>query len=330
MTVKRRLAFVCTLLLALAGCVAPTTQTTPATSPTGSESPALPIAPTTGTAIPQFAASGLPKIDGSTANIPLCSLLVQRLANLPEAEADAHCEFSTTPSAYSNLIYGAPDGEPDYEPEPDYPSLLLVYQADEDTEAQVKESGVELEYHPIGRDALVFLTNEANPVNGLTTSQLKSIYTGKTVNWRDVGGGNQEIIAYQRPETSGSQALMRKFVMGKAKFGKGPQTLVSGSMNALTEGVASYSNTGNALGYSVFYYVTEMLDMAELKLLAVDGVDPTKETIRVGQYPHTNDYYAVIRASEPKGSPARQIVEWLESAGGTQLIAEAGYVGLAR
>jgi phosphate transport system substrate-binding protein len=323
----RLLALACGLIL-VAGCSpdpAPTATTAPPAEQPAATSPAAPTESAEPSAAPAdtltLNVADLPKLDGSTANIPLCSLLVQRLTGVVEAQADSLCDFSTTPVAYQNITNEAYEG---YEP----PRLLLAYEPDEGTKQTVADLGVELEYHPIGRDALVFITNSSNEVAGLTTEQIKSIYTGKTTNWKDVGGADAKIVAYQRPEDSGSQSLMRKLVMGNTEMAEAPTELVTDSMSGLTEGVASYSNTGNALGYSVFYYVTDMLSMPELKLLAVDGVEPTKETIAADQYPYINEFYAVVRKDEPADSTARKIVEWLESADGAALVAEAGYVGL--
>ena len=53
-----------------------------------------------------------------------------------------------------------------------------------------------------------------------------------------------------------------------------------------------------------------------IKMLGVSGVKPSSETIADGSYPYTNDFYAVVRADEPAGSPARRVLEWLLTADG--------------
>jgi phosphate transport system substrate-binding protein len=294
---RSRLIAVCCLLIALVGC----------TPEDVSRSPEL----------PQFSAADFPKLDGSTAMIPLASALVQQLAGASAAEADLLTDFSTTAVAYRKLVMDIG------------PSLLLAYEPDPATKAAIAETGVELEYHPIGRDALVFLTDQANPITGMTAAQLKSVYTGAVTNWKAVGGADQPIIAYQRPTGSGSQALLQKLVTGDAKLAQAP-TEPNISMDKLVEGVASYSNADNALGYSSFYYATNMLTMPQLKLLSVNGITPTQETITSGDYPLTTDFYAVFRSTEPPNSPIRQLVTWLESPSSTQLLTTAGYVPLVK
>ncbi len=257
----------------------------------------------------------LPNIDGSTANIPLISLLIQRLTGVDQAQADNAVSTTGTPTAWRNLINKDTGTD-----------LLVVYEADKTVQRQVKASKVKLEVHPIGRDALVFFTNSSNPVTSLTTRQFRDVYTGKIRNWSQLGGARAEIVGYQRPEQSGSQALLRKFVVGDAKMAKAPADRISGEMGSIIEGVASYDNSGNALGYSVYYYLANMYAVDGITMLGVSGVHPSSKTIADGSYPYTNDFYVVVRADEPAGSPARRVMEWLLTAEGQQAVADAGYV----
>ncbi len=310
------------LAIALTACT-PAAQPSPGapTGPAPSGSPTATPSTPVDTATPEpsshpFTFETLPRFDGSTANIPLISLVIQRLTGASAAEADNAVSVTTTPNAYRALVAGETD-------------LLLVYEADETVKQEVAESGVELETHPIGRDALVFFTNESNPVTSLTTDQLRDIYTGKVTDWKQVGGEDVEIVAYQRTEESGSQALMRKYVMGDREMAKAPSELITDDMGGIIEGVSDYANTGNALGYSVYYYLANMYAVEGIRMLGISDVMPSHETIASGDYPFVNDFFVIVRADEPAGSPARQVMEWLLSPAGAQTVADAGYVPAA-
>ena len=266
-----------------------------------------------GTADRPFTRDTLPRLDGSTANIPLALLMLQRVAGLSAEEADTLVNFSTTPYAYAALVAGTAD-------------LLLVYEADESLQAAIASSDIKLESYPIGYDALVFLTNTGNPVAGLTTAQIQDIYQGKITNWNEVGGEDKSIEAYQRPQTSGSQALMCKLVMGDLPLMEAPVDRYPHEMSGLVDVLATYKNTANALGYSVYYYAKNMYSTPELKMLAVDGVQPDNAAIADGSYPFVNPFFAIIRADEPENSPARQMLAWIRSSDGRQTILDAGYV----
>lgn len=312
---KRPLLAVLLLATLFTGCVVPTgTPPAPSASPRAST---VSASPSSGTSTQPFTLATLPLMDGSTANIPLISLVIQRLTGTSADDADNLVSTSGTPTAWRNLLNGDVD-------------LLIVYEADKTVQKEVKASDVKLEAHPIGRDALVFFTNSSNPVTSLSTAQYRSIYTGATRNWSKVGGNDVEIVAYQRPEESGSQALLRKYVMGEAKMAKAPADHITGEMGGIITGVASYANTGNALGYSVYYYLANMYAVDGITMLGADGVAPSPQTIGDGSYPYTNDFYAVVRADEPAGSPARTVMEWLLTPDGQQTVADAGYVAAQR
>ena len=65
-----------------------------------------------------------------------------------------------------------------------------------------------------------------------------------------------------------------------------------------------------------------------LKIISVGGVTPSNDTIRAGEYPFLNPYFAVIGANEPEDSPARIIYNWLLSDEGQALVAHEGYVSV--
>jgi len=141
-----------------------------------------------------------------------------------------------------------------------------------------------------------------------------------------VGGNDAPIVAFQRNEGAGSQALIKKLVMKETEMTKAPTTLIASEMGELMEAVKGYDNSANAIGYSVYYYANDMKKADGLKLISVDGVEPSAETIRERSYPHLNAYYCVIAADAEKESPARILYEWMMSKDGQKLVDAEGYV----
>lgn len=281
------------------------TSSTPSPQPTNSPS-AAPIN-TNGFA---FTVENMPRIDGSTATIPLGEAVTSVLLGKPRSQCTV--EFSGTNTAYKNLVDKNCDILLVYEP----PADALEYTADK------------IEKTPIGRDALVFLVNTNNPIQSLTTKQIQDIYSGNITNWNQVGGPQTEIKAFQRNETSGSQTLMRKLVMDGITMTSAPVELIAGEMGSLVDAIAAYNNSDYALGYNVYYYVTQMKLDERVKLLSVDGIAPTKASISSKQYPFVNDFYAVIRADEPADSPARIMYNWTTGNDAQTLIDHEGYVAI--
>lgn len=265
---------------------------------------------------PQFAPEDYPRVDGSTSMLPLSRALMMAATGVSAQEAELRVSHSKTTLSFYALVSGEAD-------------LLLVARPAEEAFAYADEMGVVMEMRPIGVDALVFLTGEENPVDGLTQQQAVGIYTGEITNWREVGGADAEIIAYQRNKTAGSQVMMENVVMDGEPMMDAPMEYRPSEMGELVDEVASYRNSASAIGYSVYYYVTEMYLREGVKLLAIDGVAPSNETIASGEYPYTQYNYAVIRKDEPENSPARQLFDFLTTPEGKALMAAQGYVPAA-
>ncbi|MBC7958433.1 MAG: substrate-binding domain-containing protein [Vallitaleaceae bacterium] len=256
-----------------------------------------------------------PKVDGSTATIPLSLSTFMTLTGASQEVAEGTIMHTKTANAYTRLIAGEVD-------------LLIVYEAPDSIKETLKTSPVKLNIAPIGKDALVFITNEQNPVSTINETNLVGIYSGKVTNWQVLGGEDKEIIAFQRPDDSGSQTLMKGLVMKEVPFMDAPSFLKPQMMGELIDVLAEYDNTGNALGYSVYYYAKNMYEQPNLKFLAVNDILPTNETIQEGSYPYIKEFYAVIREGESTDSSAFKVFEWLQSDTGQQLVTENGYVSI--
>ncbi len=306
----------------------PTAEPTPVESQTPTSEPTQEAKPTdsaqltyaTVTPVPQSAVVDIkgtmtvetyPKVDGSTATLPLSEAVFMAATGESAEVATEHVVHTKTTNSYTRL----------YNKEVD---LLIVY---EPAQSIVERMQTEpLCIKPIGLDALVFMANQANPVQSLTMEQLVDIYSGKVGNWSEVGGLDKNLLAFQRPLGSGSQTLMQKLVMGDVEMVTGDNVFRYYTMSDILEGMLSYNGEDNTLGYSVFYYANNMYFEKDLKFMAVNGVLPSTETIYDGSYILDNAFYAVVRTDEPADSNARKIFDWLTGNDGQQLVLDLGYV----
>lgn len=204
--------------------------------------------------------------------------------------------------------------------------VLTAREPTPDERAAVKRGGAEIVVRPVARDAFVFLRNAANPVKSLTLDQVRDIYSGAITNWKDVGGPDQPIKAYRRDATSGSEVEMEQLVMRGRPMREGPDIRIAmtmfGPFNAIR-----HDPTG--IGYSYHYYERFMASVPEVATIAVNGVPPEPATIGTGRYPLVTFVYLAHRADLSAGSAAR-LRDWLLTPAGQAVIAESGYLPLAR
>lgn len=262
-----------------------------------------------------FTRENFPRLDGSTSTVPLGEAVASVLLGESREKVRDLVQFSKTTESYRNLMSGNAD-------------LLMAAEPAESIWAEKDSQGFAWEMSPFAVDGLVFLVNADNPVDGLTTEQIQKIYTGEITNWAQVGGEDREVVSFQRNAEAGSQTAMVKQVMGDLPLMDAPAEYVRGEMGDLIEAVAAYDGSPAAIGYTVYYYAEDMRMAEGLKLLAVDGVAPSDETIRSGEYPFRNNYYVLTAAGLPEGDPAKVLYDWILSEEGQTLVDHEGYVSV--
>lgn len=261
--------------------------------------------------------TNIPRLDGATALYPMYASFVE--AVYPEADYNpdspevSSVVSTTTGIAYERLVKGETD-------------IIFVAGPSDQQLAVAERQGVEFQMTPIGREAFVFFVHEDNPVDSLELEQIQSIYAGDVTNWDEVGGETDSIRAFQRPEDSGSQTALQR-LMGDKKLMDAPVEDVPEGMGGIIEQTASYQNHKNAIGFSFRFYATEMVDKHAIKLLRVNDVSPTVETIGDGTYPITSEFYAVTTTD--KYEQYKPFIDWITSEEGQSLVEKTGYVPLA-
>lgn len=143
--------------------------------------------------------SVLPQIDNSTARIPITDAIYAHFADQGAAGPEPIC--SKTHGAWLNLADGKAD-------------IVFLVAPTADELEYFANAGVDIEMKIYGYDGLVFMGNASNPVNNLTSADIRAIYRGDITDWWQVQGGNSsgDITAYIRNPESGSQRLFENLV----------------------------------------------------------------------------------------------------------------------
>ncbi len=254
----------------------------------------------------------LPVLDGAAALVPVYASFVD--AVYPEGSVtyeggsfsddnfygenfaeDSKMQYKNTVRGYQAIV----DGDTD---------ILFCAAPSAEQKKYAEDKNVELVYVPIGLEAFVFFVNKNNPVDSLTTEQVRGIYAGEYTNWSQVGGANRAINPVTRLEGSGSQSAMDAF-MGEREIAPKPPLAVLGA----------------SIGFSFRYYMDGIVDNQSVKMLSLNGVYPSAENIRNGDYPIIAQFYAIYRADNTNEN-IPVLIDWILSDEGQTLIEESGYV----
>ena len=256
----------------------------------------------------------LPIIDGAAAAFPVYSAFVN--ATYP----------STTTLHDGVFVYNNTIGGYELLAEKDIDIFVGAAPSKEQSESALK-NGTVFEYTQIGHEAFVFFVNKDNPIESLTTEEIKGIYSGKITNWSEVGGREEKIVPFQRNEGSGSQSMLIRLMGDTPIIQPTIQTTVDG-MGGIIEEVADYTNKSTSIGFSFRFYVEGIIKNPDIKMIAIDGIKPSKENIKNGTYPIIAPVYAVTYKDNPKEN-VHKMIDWMLSDEGQYIIEETGYVGVA-
>ncbi len=252
----------------------------------------------------------MPRVDASLATQPLLDAYVKYFAN-EEILTDVKKNYTNTHPAYKKLVNNETD-------------LIIVTEPSEEELKMARDAGVELTITKVVNEGFVFFVNADNPVDGLSLEEIVDIYSGEINYWNEVGGNDHAIIPYQRPVNSGSQTGMLSLVMKGVPMREPLTEEMIETMGGIIDIVADYDNNIDGIGYSYYYYANVMYYTPDIKFLAINGVQPTYETIGNGTYPLMTAYYIVTRSDADEET--LHFKDLLLSSEGMKVAKEAGYV----
>ena len=100
------------------------------------------------------------------------------------------------------------------------------------------------------------------------------------------------------------------------------------TMSGMIDIVAEFRDDVNGgIGYSMYYYAQAMRSNPNVKLIALDGVEPTTDNIRSGLYPVIINYYAVKRSNDDSET-TRKLLDFVMSDEGQSCVNESGLVSI--
>jgi phosphate transport system substrate-binding protein len=174
---------------------------------------------------------------------------------------------------------------------------------------------------PIAKDGLSIYVNEANPVKTITMEQLRRLYLGDIVSWKDLGGADTPITLYGRENSSGTYVYFKDNVLKGRDFAPRCQTLPGTA--AVANAVA---HDKNGVGYGGAAYAKGVRDLGIVTAAGKPAIYPTAATVKDGSYPLTRYLYLYTRL-KPAGD-VKRFIDYARSPEGQALTTRVGYFPL--
>lgn len=172
--------------------------------------------------------------------------------------------------------------------------------------------------HVVAMDGVCVVVHPSNPVESLSTAQVRAIYKGEIANWKDLGGPDKPIVAISRDTSSGTYEVFHELVMRKEKMAGHVEYV-----NANPQAHARVKTTEGAIGYVGLGFVD-----AGVKALKIDGVMPSRKTIASGVYPISRPLYLFTNGYPKLGSVVYAFCTFHLSEKGQEIIEAKGFIPL--
>jgi len=178
----------------------------------------------------------------------------------------------------------------------------------------LSESEKDLYTVTIAKDAIAIIVHPKNPIDDLSISQIRQIFSGEIKNWKDLGGNPNPIVVITREEGSGTRDSFQKMVMGKVEITL--SAMVQDASGTIRQLVA---DDPNAIGYISLGLVNE-----KVKALKISGIEANAMNIENGRYALVRPFLFVFK-SKPDGE-VRSFLEFVLSEKGQEILAKEGLV----
>jgi phosphate transport system substrate-binding protein len=171
-----------------------------------------------------------------------------------------------------------------------------------------------MEIHQIAVDVLAVIVHPSNPVDNLSLEELQGIYLGEITNWEEVGGEDAEIVPVIREVTSGTRGAFDDIVLDDEEPTSDADVQITAS-----EVEARVATTENAIGYIGFGHIEE-----EIKVLPIDGVEPSPEAALSGEYGLQRPLH--LLTGPLSRDLAQSFIDFALSEEGQDIVVEEGWV----
>jgi phosphate transport system substrate-binding protein len=187
----------------------------------------------------------------------------------------------------------------------------------------MKDDENDLHAFPVARDGVGMIVHKDNPIRALTDEQVIAIYTGKTTNWKEVGGKDAAITVVSKAEGRSTLEVFLHYFKLKNTDIK-PHVVIGDN----EQGIKTVAGSRHAIGYvSIGTAEYDESQGVPIKLLQTGGVPASTETVRNGTFPISRPLHIVTRT--PPAGLTKAFIDYTQSKAVHDIIAQQYFVPLA-
>jgi len=179
-----------------------------------------------------------------------------------------------------------------------------------------KDRDIEFNDHVIGSYSVAVVVNAGSPIGNLTRDQVRDIFTGAVINWKEVGGPDAPIHLCSRDEISGTYLGFRELAMENKPYALGLKAFTNylGIIQKVAQDV-------NGIGYASI----DLVGKDGVKAVSIGGVAPTIASVNGGQYPYARVLHLYTDTTK-ESSTTRDFVQFVQSKRGQEILTLMGFV----
>ncbi|MGB8367804.1 MAG: phosphate ABC transporter substrate-binding protein [Limisphaerales bacterium] len=179
-----------------------------------------------------------------------------------------------------------------------------------------KDREIKFNDYVIGTYSVAVVVNAGSPIGNLTRDQVRDIFTGAVINWKEVGGPDAPIHLCSRDEISGTPLGFRELAMENKPYALGLKAFTNylGIIQAVAQ-------DANGIGYTSI----DLVSKGGVKAVSIGGVAPTIASVNGGQYPYARVLHLYTDTTK-ESATTRDFVQFVQSKRGQEILTQMGFV----
>ena len=170
---------------------------------------------------------------------------------------------------------------------------------------------------PVGASGTGVGVSATNLVKALTKDQVAKIFTGQITDWKDVGGAPGKIRVLLREPESSTRSAFESYFFGTTKPVYAKDAIEVFQIDETLKALSSFKDSIGMMTMNAKAFST-----AEVRMLTIDSIAATRDTLANGTYPIRRPLYFVAHVDPAKVKPTvKAFLDFVKGPEGQKILA---------